>query len=116
MPKDKNGREIEHGDVLKVFHFIGPRRKRFYMYKVAIEIDGKMWGSHLTGARIQPNFPLWTNYYDADHYEIVASRNWRKLDKPRKRGEYENHSISFSQFRANNCLWNRSAYCENNSY
>lgn len=30
---DKHGREIKVGDVLKVFHFIGARRKRYYMYK-----------------------------------------------------------------------------------
>lgn len=33
---DKNGREIMPGDVLKVFHFIGARRKRHYMYKQAM--------------------------------------------------------------------------------
>jgi hypothetical protein len=30
---DKNGIPILPGDTLKVFHFEGPRRKRFYMYK-----------------------------------------------------------------------------------
>jgi len=30
---DKHGREIKVGDVLKVFHFIGQRQKRHYMYK-----------------------------------------------------------------------------------
>ena len=30
---DKHGREIKVGDVLKVFHFIGQRKKRHYMYK-----------------------------------------------------------------------------------
>lgn len=33
---DEHGREIHVGDVLKVFHFIGSRRKRHYMYKQAI--------------------------------------------------------------------------------
>lgn len=31
--RDKNGRQIERGDVLKVYHFTGPRRKRYFMYK-----------------------------------------------------------------------------------
>lgn len=31
--RDKTGRQIERGDVLKVFHFTGARRKRHYMYK-----------------------------------------------------------------------------------
>ena len=30
---DKRGIPFRVGDVLKVFHFIGPRRKREYMYK-----------------------------------------------------------------------------------
>lgn len=34
--KDEKGREIRPGDVLKVFHFVGARRKRHYMYKQAI--------------------------------------------------------------------------------
>jgi hypothetical protein len=34
--RDKNGRHIERGDILKVFHFTGGRRKRHFMYKQAI--------------------------------------------------------------------------------
>ena len=34
---DERGRQIMHGDVLKVFHFTGARRKRHYMYKQARE-------------------------------------------------------------------------------
>lgn len=30
---DKTGREIMVGDLLKVYHFTGARRKRHYMYK-----------------------------------------------------------------------------------
>jgi hypothetical protein len=36
MLRDERGREIEPGDVLKVFHFTGARRKRHYMYKQAV--------------------------------------------------------------------------------
>lgn len=35
---DKNGMIIHVGDVLKVFHFIGSRRKKHYMYKQPIAI------------------------------------------------------------------------------
>jgi hypothetical protein len=31
--RDKTGRHIERGDIIKVFHFIGARRKRNYMFK-----------------------------------------------------------------------------------
>lgn len=34
--KDEHGREIKIGDVLRVFHFIGARRKHHYMYKQAV--------------------------------------------------------------------------------
>jgi len=30
---DKNGKEIHEFDVLKVFHYVGVRRKKHYMYK-----------------------------------------------------------------------------------
>ena len=33
--KDEKGREIRPGDVLKIFHFVGARRKRHYMYEPA---------------------------------------------------------------------------------
>lgn len=42
-PRDKNGRQIERGDILKVFHFTGARNKRHYMYKQAL--GTKMLGS-----------------------------------------------------------------------
>ena len=35
-PRDKNGRQIERGDIVKVFHFTGARNKRHYMYKQAL--------------------------------------------------------------------------------
>lgn len=33
---DRHGREIMRGDVLRVYHFTGARRKRHYMYKQAM--------------------------------------------------------------------------------
>lgn len=40
---DKRGIPIERGDVVKVFHFIGARRKRHYMYKqcLGVKLIGK---------------------------------------------------------------------------
>jgi len=54
---DKHGREIMLGDVLKVFHFIGPRRKRYYMYKQVIG-DFAVKGREMTAFRVshlEPN-------------------------------------------------------------
>ena len=39
MISDKDGKEMRVGDVLKVFHFEGARRKKHYMYK---QIVGKV--------------------------------------------------------------------------
>ena len=33
---DKNYRPILVGDILKVFHFVGARRKKYYMYKQVV--------------------------------------------------------------------------------
>ena len=30
---DKKGRKIELGDILKIYHFTGVRRKKYFMYK-----------------------------------------------------------------------------------
>lgn len=35
---DKNGYPVSCGDILRVFHFTGPRNKKFYMWKVAMEV------------------------------------------------------------------------------
>ncbi len=49
---DKTGREVMLNDVLKVFHFRGARRKRYYMYKQVLDVicDGaRLRISHLGG-------------------------------------------------------------------
>lgn len=73
---DKNGREILIGDVLKVFHFIGSRRKRHYMYKHVVGMDrlGKSNRPHLRINHL--NLSDNTNYEPMDgrhltDYEIV---------------------------------------------
>ena len=46
--RDKTGREIMPGDTVKVFHFIGSRRKRHYMYKFVERVDhGRLVLAHL---------------------------------------------------------------------
>ncbi|HEU4986842.1 MAG TPA: hypothetical protein VFT89_07235 [Rhizobiaceae bacterium] len=35
---DKRGIPIERGDIVKVFHFIGARRKRHYMFKQCLGV------------------------------------------------------------------------------
>lgn len=68
---DKHGKEIKEFAVLKVFHFIGARRKKHYMYKwVRLkEWDGKKYwiAIHLTSDR------------DTDYYNLRACANKERI-------------------------------------
>jgi hypothetical protein len=76
---DKNGIPIEEFDVLKVFHFIGARKKKYYMYKLAVMCNGKLYGAHLNSNQLKPDYPLWTESVNPSDYEIVQSKKWWKL-------------------------------------
>lgn len=72
--RDKHGREIMRGDIVKVYHFTGAQRKRHYMYKQALGVKvwpsgtGRMMFSHL-------DFDAEGHYYEdlkkLRDYEIV---------------------------------------------
>jgi hypothetical protein len=81
---DKHGIPFEEFDVLKVFHFVGARRKKYYMYKIVVLWDGKPYGSHAESNPLTPGYPLWTKERYEDT-EIVQSKNWEKLDRPKRR-------------------------------
>jgi len=89
---DKTGREIKVGDVLKVFHFVGARNKRHYMYK---QVTGKVFLG-----RLDPSPFLVVNHLNMDpednyhvhmdgtvmsDYEIVNSRLCDHDTRPRVR-------------------------------
>jgi hypothetical protein len=38
---DRTGREIMPGDTLKVFHFTGPRHKRYFMFKYVESLEAR---------------------------------------------------------------------------
>lgn len=78
IPKDKNGIIIEEFDVLKVFHFIGARRKKHYMYKVVIKWEDKLCASHIESNPLKFGYGLWFKE-NWDDTEIVQSKNWEKL-------------------------------------
>jgi ribosome-associated protein YbcJ (S4-like RNA binding protein) len=41
--RDKTGREIKKGDLLKVFHFVSyGRRRKIYMHKLVVSVDDDM--------------------------------------------------------------------------
>lgn len=91
---DKRGIPIERGDIVKVFHFIGARRKRHYMYKQCLGVDryrvtpegwSAVFFSHLNfcemGDRNGPyHVALGEHLPD---YEIVQSVEYDHEDRPR---------------------------------
>jgi len=75
---DKNGITIEEFDILKIFHFIGPRRKKFYMYKTVIKYKNMLYISHISSNPLVPGCTL--DALDPNDTEIVQSKNWSKLN------------------------------------
>lgn len=94
--KDKNGNEIKEFDVLKVFHFIGKRRKKHYMYKwvkkdpeygylVAHHPDSLTWrfllsfdhrNRRLCWPKFGPSYSMGTKYRSPNGDEFSA---WAEL-------------------------------------
>lgn len=70
--RDKKGVPFHVGDIVKVFHFTGARRKRYYMYKQVISVCEK-WVkfSHLD--MTDDNYPEHVSTGVLKDYEIVQS-------------------------------------------
>jgi hypothetical protein len=68
---DKNGVPIAIGDTIKIFHCIGARRKKHYMYKHVVGIkNGRFRLSHLT-ININDYFTLRIDNSVLNDFEIV---------------------------------------------
>ena len=90
MARDKYGRNIEPGDVLKVFHYIGARGKRCYMYQQAMRYaKGRLLISHLNRVDDREPWEIGKNYYSVggnEHlhdYEIVQSVDAKLEQRPK---------------------------------
>tara|TARA_R110000796_G_scaffold88978_1_gene192344 strand:+ start:1875 stop:2231 length:357 start_codon:yes stop_codon:yes gene_type:complete len=58
---DKNGKDITHGSLVKVFHFTGARRKKHFMYKIIWKV-GKYWkGVHIEDVMAERPMPTEEN-------------------------------------------------------
>jgi hypothetical protein len=94
---DTTGREIRAGDVLRVFHFVGRRKKRHYMVKQVTKIaplqigDEITWYyiSHLNRLADEP-WMIGKNYFVElndggvrPDWEIIDSINGGHCDRPR---------------------------------
>lgn len=76
--RDMHGREIAVGDVLKVFHFTGARRKRHFMFK---QVVGERLLGGLNGS---PKVP----YFDVSHLNLSNDENYTI-------GKYEGRLIDY---------------------
>ena len=91
---DKTGRRIMVGDVLKVYHFTGERRKKYYMYKFVF--DRKHWIrtgydflyiSHLHPENLKSGYYECCNGQKLDLVEIVQGYGENKVhycDRPKE--------------------------------
>ena len=52
---DKNGIPIYPGDLIRSFHFIGPRRKRYYLYHVAVWNKDKGTMEMVPASELEPS-------------------------------------------------------------
>lgn len=78
---DKNGVAIQIGDLLKIFHFTGPRRKKNYLYKF---VQGSSVGiacgteyleiNHLNLKR-PSHYKLAKTGHTMEDYEIIQGPN-----------------------------------------
>lgn len=71
---DKNNIPIYPGDLLKSFHFMGRRRKRYYLYHVAVEReDGYMEMVPVHELGLPPSGGrVWLDQQYGDTVEIIA--------------------------------------------
>jgi len=89
---DKNGMIIHVGDVLKVFHFVGARNKKHYMYKqpIAVVPLGQDKAPHLKISHLDMSDSYYYEHLDgrtlAD-YEIVQAYPHTKPTNPRTEGD-----------------------------
>lgn len=72
--RDKLGRQIYAGDLLKSFHFTGPRKKKYWLYHVAVEENGRMEmvpTAHLSPDKINQGGRCPISKELADNCEII---------------------------------------------
>lgn len=75
---DKNNRPIYAGDLLRSFHFTGARRRRLYLYHVAVTVDGGLDAvpaCHLEPSKIRGGGRCRIDEKMATNFEIIQGIN-----------------------------------------
>lgn len=87
---DRTGREIMLGDVLKVYHFTGRNRKRYYMYKQVTQVgpinhESNHHYLHLSHLNLDRDrgYHEYLDDRTLKDYEIVQSAADHFQDRPR---------------------------------
>lgn len=70
---DKNGIEIKAGDLLKIFHFTGSRRKKYYLYRYV---------------QSRNETPAGSTYFIISHLDETGSTYKERIDN-KKREDFE---------------------------
>lgn len=60
--RDKKGIPIMPGDLIKVYHFTGARKKKHYMYKIVWVLENKLYAAHCSGIE-QKGLTLENSYF-----------------------------------------------------
>lgn len=87
--RDKRGIPIAKGDVLRVFHFVGARRRRHYMFKQClgeVHLGKDATQPHLKMSHLDLTGEYYTEFADGrclPDYEIVQSIACDHEDRPR---------------------------------
>ncbi|MGO8211860.1 hypothetical protein ACC782_33810 [Rhizobium ruizarguesonis] len=85
---DKAGRVIMVGDVLKVYHFTGARRKQHFMYKQVVSkgLFADQETPYLAVSHLDLTDDFYTLVCNGKHlpdYEIIQSIDCKHADRPR---------------------------------
>lgn len=71
---DKNGVPVYPGDLVRTFHFTGPRRRRFYLYHTAVCVEGHLRlipTSHLEPSKIKGGGTCWLRQELMEYAEVI---------------------------------------------
>ena len=52
---DRHGIPVREADVIRTFHFTGPRRRKYYLYHVAVLRNGRLYGVPAHELAVKPD-------------------------------------------------------------
>lgn len=71
---DERGKELKDGQIIRVYHFTGARKKKHYMYKQVSIAQNSLYGLHLPIADNNQKSGYWLNYNADESGKIEGTR------------------------------------------